>query len=171
MDNQTEIKETRSLAVVLTEEELRAKGLQLANKVTELDTTKQDLQDYQAGMKKVIKSIEDSISSLTMVVKSGKEYRDVECVDRHNAKLMTVETYRTDTWEMVETRQMSHSERQLQMFPPMKGETEKAEKAESHDVNDMESGLETGDASNSDATEEPVPNEEGSEGEAQDPQE
>jgi hypothetical protein len=112
-----ENKETRKLSVKLTEDETRAKGLELAAEVANLEDSKDSLKSVSKSMKDQIEIIERKISILVQIVKTGKEDRDVECIEIRNETLMTMETYRTDLHELVETRPMTVNERQLTMFP------------------------------------------------------
>lgn len=112
-----EEKETRSLSVMLTEEEARAKGIELASYVQQLNELEERAKQISADMKKEIKALQAKVMVLTRIVRTGKEDREVECYERRNNSLMTIETYRTDTGELVETRPMSANERQLAMFP------------------------------------------------------
>lgn len=116
-----ESKETRRLSVILNSEEARAKGLELAEKVVKLEDAKLALKGIQKRMKDDMEKLEKEIALISQVVKSGKEDREVECFEVRNNTLMTIETYRTDTGEMVATRPMTANERQLTMFPKLKG--------------------------------------------------
>lgn len=135
-----EDKETRRLSVVLTEEEVRAKSLELTNQLLKLEEAKNDLKSVNKRMKEDIEKLEKGIGVLTRTVNTGKEDREVECVERRNEITMTIETYRCDTGEMVATRAMTPNERQLTMFPRLRAvegrvDPESGEPAEKQVVN------------------------------------
>lgn len=112
-----EEKETRNLYVKLNDEEVRAKGLELSAEVSKLKAAENDLKSVSKSMKDDIDLIKKKIDILADIVGTSKEKRDVECLEIRNNTLMTMEIYRTDTHELVETRPMSMNERQLSMFP------------------------------------------------------
>jgi hypothetical protein len=112
-------KETRKLSVKLNEEECRAKGKELASENRKLEVEKASMKAVAKSMKENIEMIEKHIADLSEIVNSESEDREVECYEIRNERLMTVEVYRADLHELVSTRPMSASERQLVMFPEL----------------------------------------------------
>ncbi len=129
-------KRTRSLPVKLNNEELMAKGQELAAKAGEISEAKDDLKSVGKTMKDQIALMEKELDVLVRIVRQKMEYREVECVEVRDNIRMVIQIWRCDTNEIVETRPMTQVERQLSMFPDRlrvvdsKAETETTKPAE-----------------------------------------
>lgn len=98
-------RESRFLAVILTDEELQSRGQQLADAVQKRDELEAEQKAEREEMKERMVSAEASIGHLAKIVNERKEVRpvDVECrlnVDRHE-----VTTVRLDSAEVIERRE------------------------------------------------------------------
>ena len=69
------------------------------------------------------------------VLKSGAEDRDVEVYEVPRAGSSMIDVHRADTHELVDTREMTESERQVAMFPPLAEASRKVEDI-AHDLVD-----------------------------------
>ena len=109
--------ETRRLPVRLTRDEYDAKAQELTAKLMQVADLESDLAEMSKSMREKIKEENGNIKRLTTIVRSRQEDRDVECYEYRDSNRMIVQVIRQDTSEIVETRPMSASERQLVMFP------------------------------------------------------
>jgi uncharacterized coiled-coil DUF342 family protein len=109
--------ETRRLPVRLTRDEYDAKAQELTAKLMQVADLESDLAEMSKSMREKIKEENGNIKRLTTIVRSRQEDRDVECYEYRDSDRMIVQVIRQDTSEIVETRPMSASERQLVMFP------------------------------------------------------
>ena len=108
---------TRFLPVHLGKQELEAKSQELANAITELEELKVEYERIKSTMNGQIKEKEKEYKRLAIVVRDKIENREVECFTRRSERNLTIEVVRADTYEVVQTRPMTESERQLVMFP------------------------------------------------------
>lgn len=106
----------RTLPVYLTEDERMAASKKLAETLWERDQKQDEAKSKAAEYRDGIKKLSVTISELQTVVQSGVQHRLVDCEDRKNVAAGTVETYRLDTGEMVESRPMTGVEKQVDMF-------------------------------------------------------
>ena len=107
----------RTLPVYLTEEDRLASSKKLAETLWERDNAQDEAKEAAAASRDKVKALSEIISELQTVVRSGVQHRFVDCEDRKNLPAGTIETYRLDTGEMVESRPMSSLEKQVDMFP------------------------------------------------------
>ena len=110
-------KETRKLPVKLTRDEYDAKAQELSARLTVLEEMEASLKSVSKTMKDSIEGVKIEIKLLTKIVRTRIEDRDVECVEIRDEDRMVMHVVRCDTRDIVETRPMSASERQLVMFP------------------------------------------------------
>lgn len=108
---------TRNLPVKLTEEEVAAKSQALAGAIKEKEETQYRLANVQTAIKGEIKVLDLVIARLASNVSDKVEYRDVEVYEERDNKALVMKEIRFDTHEVIGTRPMSESERQLVMFP------------------------------------------------------
>lgn len=98
---------------VMTDAERIAKGEQLARMAFEMG----DLEEAKAAAGRDftnrIKCLKTEQGKLADEVRSGAELRDVECAEKPDWKQHIVTIVRCDTGEIVRTRPMTPSERQL----------------------------------------------------------
>lgn len=103
----------RSLAVTLTNEELLKKGAELATAVQDIATEENRQADIKASMKAKLAEIEARRTQLAIAVSRKEEHRDVEVDIWHDYQRAIVQDIRRDTGEVMTTRVMSESERQI----------------------------------------------------------
>jgi hypothetical protein len=106
----------RHLPVNLSDDEVRVRGIELAN----LAKRHIDLQDEKKSTAKAYKDQIDAVNSqiieLKDVVRNAVEIRAVECERRYDTYLGRVTTVRKDTGDVIEVRMMNASEMQGDLF-------------------------------------------------------
>jgi hypothetical protein len=107
---------TKQLHVRLTEEEVKAKGEELARTVAEKSKLDHEKKKIVGDYNGQIKTLENKIFTLATVVETGKELRDVPVKKELDAKRNICRIIRTDTFELVETRPMTPEERQTELW-------------------------------------------------------
>jgi len=105
----------KTLPVVLTNEELVDLGQELAEREEHLRESQQEKKDTAKAIDGQIKSHEAEILRLSRIIRARQENRDVGCEIRKDYKDGLVETVRTDTGEIVASREMTVEERQVAM--------------------------------------------------------
>jgi hypothetical protein len=108
---------TEELPVVLTREELLSRGESLAHQDAawaKLDAErKRAVDDFKAGLLK----IESETARLALIVREKAEPRQVWVVEQRDFTENRVDFVREDTGEVVRTRVMTESERQMELLP------------------------------------------------------
>ena len=109
--------ETQSLMCRLTDDEQRARGVDLATAQKELT----DLNEQKREVADRIKGCQARIDRLAETVKHRQEERPVACTlhPDYHADSMTIR--RTDTGEIVSVRQLTHAEREAHRQPDLPG--------------------------------------------------
>lgn len=127
---------TRSLPVPLTEDELRLKAQEMATAERLLGEAerKEDAEaELWKGKKKALENetgdARARLSLIGRVVREKREFRDIEIVEEPNHATKTVDTVRTDTGEIIETRGMTESEMQRSLFKRTEVEDDSADMA------------------------------------------
>jgi arsenate reductase-like glutaredoxin family protein len=108
---------TRFLPCKLTEEEVKAKAVDLATTITDLEDLQDEFEKLKKTMSEQIKSKEKEYKRLAVIVRDKIENREVECYLRRVDDKLIMQVIRADTYEVVQTRPMTDGERQLVMFP------------------------------------------------------
>lgn len=108
-------KVTRNLKCILTPDEVRGYGQELAKANACKDDAEQRKKEVDAQLKAEIESHETRGLSLARKINNGYEYRDVECETRFDVKKATARTYRMDTNELIEERAMTPDELQTKL--------------------------------------------------------
>jgi hypothetical protein len=109
---------TRKLPVKLTNDELLVIGKRLADTELEVVQLKDEKKESMAEFKQREEAVRNNITRLTRALHDGVEWRPVECIESYNYDRGIVETFRTDTYDVVDWRSMSHEERQQKLpFP------------------------------------------------------
>jgi len=103
---------TRRLPVKLNREEVRLKGKRLAILEAEIESLEGEKKAVVDDFKSKIEGRKAEIQSLSRQVNEEQEYRQVEVVERKDWDELTVDTVRTDTGDIIESRPMTTSERQ-----------------------------------------------------------
>lgn len=114
---------TMPLPVKLTDAELAIRAQELATSEQTLADAElrleQLVESAKAGKKSVENEIADArakVGRLARVVRDRKEDRDVPIMEEPDYEKGAVNTYRTDTHEIVATRGMTEGERQQSLF-------------------------------------------------------
>ncbi len=103
--------ESRFLRVPLTEDEQRERGQQLARAFQELGDAETTHKTEKDRMKDVEGRIAGHISKLATIVREGFEERSVPVEMRIDVGLGMVEEIRTDTGEVVRTREATRDDK------------------------------------------------------------
>ena len=113
----TEKQITKNLKCVLTPDELRVLGQELAR----ANQTRDEIEERKKGIDAQLKADieEQSARSLSLArkINNGYDYRDVPCVQRSSLETNTVTTIRLDTLVVIDTRAMTQEERQTSLLP------------------------------------------------------
>lgn len=115
--------ETRNLYVPLTEDEVRLRSQEMATAERILAEAEADEDTQAEAWKARKKALETTtadarakLSIVGRVVREKREIRAVEVIESRNHASKTVDTVRTDTGEIIETRGMTESEMQRSLF-------------------------------------------------------
>ena len=100
------------LECALTDAELEAKKDSLVTATAELERLQAEKSAEVAKHSKGIKSKQAEIRALVVAIQSGRETREVECLERRNDRLGQMERVRGDTGEVYDTRPLDFDERQ-----------------------------------------------------------
>ena len=113
------------LMVKLTSDEQRAKGVELAEAISDGET----LVNEKNSIAQKIKNNDAKIERLSGIVKNNQELREVTCLQIPNYTTMDMATYRTDTEPpaLVSTRPLTFEEKQLQLDLMAEKEADKGE--------------------------------------------
>ncbi len=106
----------KELYCVLSDDELKERGMILGEKHQLLSELKESKKIKVRQLDTDIKKIEAEIDSLSFSVARGKELRYVECIEEADYNNKKINIIRTDTYETIETRQMSGEELQVKLF-------------------------------------------------------
>lgn len=101
-----------SLPCILTKEEQRLKGLEMATKDHELFKKQEEAAIAKEKFKKEAEAISGAITTLARVLRDGYEHRSIECKEIHDYNTGTVQIVRTDNGAVHEERAMTDHERQ-----------------------------------------------------------
>jgi hypothetical protein len=120
---------TRTLAVILTADEVMQAGHQLAETIQDINAEQRRQDDMKAQMKARLAELAAKQTRLAIMVTRVEDFRDVEIQAIVNGKGL-VDEIRTDTKEIINTRPLLDEERQrmLALQDGAKGEKENKEK-------------------------------------------
>jgi hypothetical protein len=96
-------------------DEQRERGSELAHALAEHKTLLEEKKEVVNTFKAKEQQITMRVGSLQQVVETRREYREVDCVEYHDYKAGKVYVQRDDLGTIVETRLMTHTERQQQL--------------------------------------------------------
>lgn len=106
----------RTLKCLLTEDESREMGGELAQRYSEIT----DLEDQKKAVTSDFKSRIDAASAeasrIARMISNGYEFREVECEVVQDYEMGEVLIVRLDTGETIERRRMTPEERQVSAF-------------------------------------------------------
>lgn len=130
--------EKRELNVRLTDEEIAELGRKQSTSQKELELEEAEARSDAAGHRKRVKEIKKSISELAEAINTGTARRLIECREVRDLEAGKVFIVRTDLAEddpsrIVETRDLTHAERQGEIFasvPPAEQEAALAREKE-----------------------------------------
>jgi hypothetical protein len=97
-------RETRFLRVPLTDEEVQARGEQLAKELQDLRALRDEHADRKRTMKETEAALEEAVHRLAGIVRERTEERSVPVEIRYNRSEGRVQGLRLDTAEVVEDR-------------------------------------------------------------------
>jgi hypothetical protein len=128
---------TMELAVKLSEVELALRAQELATAERKMGDAERERDEQAEAWKETKKGLENEISTcrddvrrLARTVRDRAEFREVPILEIPDYEAGAVNTYRTDTDEIVATRGMTPEERQRSLFEQQKAKREKAKGAE-----------------------------------------
>lgn len=106
---------TRTLPVRVTHEERHQLGIDLAGCINDIHDEEDRQVSIKAQMKATMAELEGRKSQLASVVSSGVRYMDILC--EHDADFIAgrLSIVRTDTGEVLETRNLTDEERQREL--------------------------------------------------------
>lgn len=116
---------TRYLRHELTEEDVSSLRAERESGDAEIEEHATKLRAAEAevkSLKKVIDGLEEEGRKISKTIRAGWEYRNIECTEREaprvggDAEILGIGTYRQDTDEQIEWRELSASERQGRLF-------------------------------------------------------
>lgn len=96
----------------LTSQELVLKSKQLAQLLCDQSNVELEKKEANAAFKEQLDDIDKKLSALALEVRTGREYREVPCIERADYIDNRVEVIRTDTSEVVRIRPLQPNERQ-----------------------------------------------------------
>lgn len=103
---------TRWLPVKLTESELLDRGRKMAEVVRERSRTELEKANAMKTYGETLKELNGEVSTLSRVISTGEEHREVEVYENKDYAEKTIKIFRADTHELVSSRSMDSSELQ-----------------------------------------------------------
>ena len=113
---------TRSLAVKLTQEEIKIKGEELAKSIDEHTKLEEEKKQVTSDLTKRLKQSSVEVRRTAKIVETGTEFRDVPIRKDFDPKKNLCHIYREDTNDLVESRSMTAEEYQKELFGDEEGE-------------------------------------------------
>jgi hypothetical protein len=108
----TSWRESRFLPVVLTPEEILARGEQLADALARRDAHEAQMRAERDDAKEELEVLEGEVSKLAKIVRARREERAVVCECTVSVELGIVEVRRLDTEDVIQTRAVEPHDRQ-----------------------------------------------------------
>lgn len=102
--------ETWSLPCALSDGELRVRGEELGKLVDQRLAKEEEKKEVAKRLKEELDALSDRIVKTATVIRTKKEDRPVEVVERPNLAKRMIEHYRCDLHELVSSRPMTPSE-------------------------------------------------------------
>lgn len=114
----------RMLEVILTDTEIAERSKAMSKLVINKRQIKAKAKSEAEGYAAQIKLLEQQIDSEASIIEDGKEFRNVDCLERISPEAPNeVEIIRLDTGEVIATRPMTEEERQQSLFDAAEPET------------------------------------------------
>lgn len=107
-------RETRSLPVKLSKDELAARSKELAEVVRKQEQLEEEKKQQAAEIKGELDRHKARARELSSTIRTGEEYQRVECLWVSDATRMRMNLVREDNGGIVASREMSDKERQLE---------------------------------------------------------
>ena len=115
--------ETRNLPCALTETELLERGSQIADLVREYQHADEAKKEAASAAKAELDSLDGQIGAVARELREKKAYRIVEVKREKDFGRNVEEVIRLDTDEVIETRVLDPSERQVELLSMKRAET------------------------------------------------
>jgi hypothetical protein len=115
---------TKELEYAFTPEEIRNLGFSIANAIGDMEALEEEKAAFMTDHKEKLKEAKAQVKLLAAKIRTGTELRMIECRLEPDYGAKKVRTYRIDTEELVEERDMTVEERQQFLFqetPEMQG--------------------------------------------------
>ena len=112
MSKSEEVETFRQLPVVLTGEERAQRALRLASLHREKDDLEKTRRDHANTINEKLKEVDAEMRALVPVVETGREHRTIKIEHRKNFENRKIETFRLDTNEVIDSRQLAIDEMQ-----------------------------------------------------------
>lgn len=106
---------TRWLPVKLTQDEIIDRARQLSERLKEEGEKAAEKARVTTQFANELKNLEGEISRLSNTVRSGEEYRNVDCFVKKNFSKKIIQVYRADTQAIIESRTMDKLEMQQEL--------------------------------------------------------
>jgi len=107
-----ENKETRSLIVVLTRDEVADCAMELARNIAKTNEQEDQKKSVMSAFKDRLDRLSLDTRVLARKVETGRDYREVECFWTFDIERAKATLFRSDTAESVEERKMTDDEMQ-----------------------------------------------------------
>lgn len=121
MENETK---KQWLKYTFTDTEKRELAQEMANKTLLVSDLEEEKKSVAAGFTDRIKAAQLAANRAALKLKDGYEMRDIDCEVIKNAEQGLAWTVRLDTGELVQTRELTASERQMHIDEALKQETD-----------------------------------------------
>ena len=125
---------TERLPCELTDDEVRAKGEQIAQLIGEIQDAEVAMKAQAEEAKDNIKGLKARTSALSSEVRTRREYRSVEVRESFDWGNRRVEVIRLDTGEVIRTRETTEAERQLHLSVVTRERPEQNDDEPSHSL-------------------------------------
>lgn len=103
------------LSCRLTAQETLRKGAELVETMADKGLLELEIKEQTSTLKAQVKKLSQRSDALALEIRTGEEYRQVECTERRDFRNNLVDVVRMDTGEVVRSRPMTAGERQEQI--------------------------------------------------------
>lgn len=122
------------LPCIMTKDEKLEDAERLASTRRQIKTIETAHEEVVKSFKDRMKQYESEFDSLCEELRTGEKFKDIKVEAKVNEKLIKMEFFRTDTMEMIRTRDLTDEEHQLVMPVVDKMKKGKEEKAAPADI-------------------------------------
>jgi transcriptional regulator len=122
------------LPCIMTKDEKLEDAERLASTLRQIRTIETAQEEVVKNYKNSLKRYEDEMNNLSEELRTGEKFKDIKVEAKVNEKLIKMEFFRTDTMEMIRTRDLTDEERQLVMPVVDKMKKGKEEKTAPADI-------------------------------------